>query len=43
MYKMEIGGRLASKGVHVNEFNVEKVIQFLQKEESLPKINPQVL
>lgn len=29
MYKMEIGGRLASKGVHVNEFNIEKVITFL--------------
>lgn len=40
---MEIGGRLASKGVHVNELNIEKVIQFLEKEESLAKINPQVL
>lgn len=42
-YKMEVDGRVASKGIHVSEFNIEKVIEFLGKEESLAKINPQVL
>ena len=34
---------MASKGIHVNEYNIEKVITFLEKEESLAKINSQLL
>lgn len=43
MYKMEVDSRMASKGIHVNEYNIEKVITFLEKEESLAKINSQLL
>jgi len=43
MFKLEIGDRMASKGIHVNDFNIEKVIEFLEKEESLGKINSQLL
>lgn len=42
-YKMEINGRIASMGVHVVEYNIEKVIDFLNKEESLAKINPMLV
>ena len=43
MFKMEIGERVASKGVDVVKFNIEKVIKFLEQEESLGKINPMLL
>lgn len=42
-YKMEVDGRVAAMGVHTAEYNIEKVIAFLEKEESLAKINPQVI
>ena len=30
-------------GVHVAEFNIEKVVEFLGKEESLGKLNPMIV
>lgn len=43
MFKMEIEGRIAAKGIAVADYNIQKVVEFLEKEESLPKINPQVV
>lgn len=43
MFKTEIDGRVASKGIDKVKFNIEKVIAFLEKEESLKLINPMLL
>lgn len=43
MFKTEIDGRIASKGIDKVKFNIEKVIAFLEKEESLKIINPMLL
>lgn len=43
MFKMDIDGRIAAKGTAVVDYNIEKVVEFLRKEESLAKINPQVV
>lgn len=40
---MEIGDRIASKGVATVKFNIEKVVTFLEKPETLKKINSQCL
>jgi len=39
MFKMDIENRVASKGIAVVPYNIEKVIEFLQNEETLLKIN----
>lgn len=41
-HKMDIGRRVASKGTHVCPFPMEKVIEFLRKEDSLGKLNWQL-
>lgn len=43
MFKCEIGERVASKGIAKANYNIEKVIEFLDKEDSLKKINPMLL
>lgn len=43
MFKTEIDGRIASKGIDKVKFNIDKVITFLEKEESLKLINPMLL
>jgi len=37
---MNVDGRVASKGIKICEFHIDKVVLFLKKEESLGKINP---
>ena len=43
MYKMEIDNRVASKGVAVVPYNIEKIIKFLEDETVLMKLNPMCL
>lgn len=43
MYKMELDGRIAAKGVAEVGFPIEKVSEFLNKEDTLPKLNNQIL
>lgn len=43
MFKCEIGERVASKGIDKVPYNIEKVFEFLDKEDSLKKINPMLL
>jgi hypothetical protein len=43
MFKLEIGDRVGSKGIDKVNYNIEKVIEFLAKEDSLKKMNPQLL
>lgn len=43
LYRMEIGDRIASKGVAIVKFNIEKVVTFLEKEDTLQKLNPDLL
>lgn len=43
MFKTEIDGRLASKGIDKVDYNIEKVFQFLDQEDSLKVINPMLL
>ena len=43
MFKTEIDGRVASKGIDKVAYNIEKVIEFLDQEDSLKKINPMLL
>lgn len=40
---MEIGDRVASKGVHICDFSFERVVEFINKEETLAKMNPQII
>ena len=43
MFKMEVNGRVASKGVAVVNYPIDKVFAFLELEESLAKINSQIV
>jgi hypothetical protein len=43
MFKKQVEGRVASKGIAIVDFNIEKVFEFLHKEESLGKINSQII
>jgi hypothetical protein len=43
MFKCEINGRVASKGIDKTPFSIEKVFEFLDKEDSLKKINSMLL
>lgn len=43
MFKTEIDGRVASKGVAKVNYNIEKVFGFLDQEDTLKKINPMLL
>lgn len=43
MFKTEIDGRVASKGVAKVNYNIEKVFAFLDQESTLKKLNPQLL
>jgi len=40
MFKMEIENRIASKGTAIVPYNIEKIYEFLGKEETLLKLNP---
>jgi len=41
-YKMNDGGKIASKGVCVVDYNIERVIDFLYEEASLAKLIPEL-
>lgn len=43
MYKMDVNGRIASRGIAEVAFPIDKVREFLLKEDSLPKLNNQLL
>lgn len=43
MFKMEVDERVASKGIAKVNFNINKVFAFLEKEDTLKKINPMLL
>jgi hypothetical protein len=43
MFKMEIDGRVASKGIAIVNFSINDVFEFLDKEDTLKKINNQLL
>lgn len=43
MFKTEIDGRVASKGIAKVNYSIEKVFAFLDQEASLKKLNPMVL
>jgi hypothetical protein len=43
MFKTEIDGRVASKGIAKVNYNIEKVFTFLDQEDTLKKINPMLL
>lgn len=43
MFKTEIDGRVASKGIAKVNYNIEKVFAFLDQEATLKKLNPQLL
>ena len=43
MYKLGVEKRIATKGIDIASYNIEKVIEFLSKEESLAKMNPQIV
>ena len=40
MFKMEVGERVAAKGVVTINYNIQKVYEFLLPVEVMPKINP---
>lgn len=42
-HKMDIGELVAAKGTHVVPFSMEEVIEFLRHEESLKKLNWQLI
>ena len=43
MYKMELNGRMAAKGVADVGYSVAAIRDFLRKEDTLPKLNNQIL
>jgi hypothetical protein len=43
MFKMDVDGRLAVKGVTTVSFNIDKISEFLKKEDSMPKMNSNVI
>ena len=43
MYKMELNGRIAARGISEVAYPVDKIREFLLKEDTLPKLNVQVL
>jgi hypothetical protein len=43
MFKTEIDGRIASKGIAKVNYNIEKVFAFLDQEATLKKLNPMLL
>ena len=42
-FKMSIDKRVATKGIAVAEYPIAKVVEFLEKEESLAKMNNQIV
>lgn len=43
MYKLEVEGRIASKGVAIVNYPLAEVVEFLSKPDTLKKLNPMLL
>ena len=43
MFKMEVEGRVAAKGIATVDYSLDKVVDFLWKDDTLPKLNSQVV
>jgi hypothetical protein len=43
MFKMGIESRVASKGIAIVNFSIDQIVEFLGKEDTLKKINPQLV
>lgn len=43
MFKCEVDGRIASKGIDKVNFNIEKVFEYLEQETTLKKVSPMLL